>query len=595
MSAQSDIAGPWRRATRAFEFGRHIPVRKLARRVELTVRRHLRDRIAFNASRSLPDIKDIELSEFPPLPLFDPRTDIVREDGDKLSFRFLGHSENIPVDALFQDSRSSEVPDLLWRMNLHYMEYLEEVSKSLFEKLIDQWISASPQTQAGTWRDSWNSYTLSLRTVVWMQQFASRRVGVATDFVQRMQSSLAEQLLFLESNLETDLGGNHLIKNIKALIWGSAFFTGAHANRWRKIALGHLKSELQSQILADGVHYERSPAYHCQVFADLLECRHALGSDPLDGLIDGKLELMAQATADLTHPDCKIALFNDSGLHMAYVPDECLGVYEVLFGERPSARKVFALDAAGYYGLRINDFYFVADCGQLAPDDLPAHGHGDILSFELSAGERRIFVDQGVYEYVAGHKRQQARSAASHNTLSIAGTDQADFFGAFRYGRRPKVTVRHWESGADRFILEGSHNGFSNISGQPVHVRRFEVSPGRVVIHDRVEGGFNGSATIKFLLHPDFSIDINGNTAQLKCDTTRLTLESSAAMRSEQALWWPDMGHEMATNRLVVSLPAGSELETTILLSDIDRENYMPSPVKDIAANTALHQHKTVQ
>ncbi len=33
-----------------------------------------------------------------------------------------------------------------------------------------------------------------------------------------------------------------------------------------------LKAQLRQQFLSDGVHFELSPAYHCQVFADLVEC-----------------------------------------------------------------------------------------------------------------------------------------------------------------------------------------------------------------------------------------------------------------------------------------------------------------------------------
>ena len=122
-------------------------------------------------------------------------------------------------------------------------------------------------------------------------------------------------------------------------------------------------------------------------------------------------------------------------------PSAC-DVYERLFGRRPTARESFAFADAGYFGLRSATSYLVVDCGRIAPDDLPAHGHGDVLSFEWSVGTQRVFVDQGVFEYIPGARRQAARSAASHNTLCLEGADQADFFGAFRCGRRPNVEVR---------------------------------------------------------------------------------------------------------------------------------------------------------
>ena len=42
-----------------------------------------------------------------------------------------------------------------------------------------------------------------------------------------------------------------------------------------------LASELDEQVLADGMHYERSPAYHCQVLADLIDMRPWLEGDLL--------------------------------------------------------------------------------------------------------------------------------------------------------------------------------------------------------------------------------------------------------------------------------------------------------------------------
>ena len=85
---------------------------------------------------------------------------------------------------------------------------------------------------------------------------------------QRLLGSLARQLRFLERNLELDLGGNHLIKNIKALLWAGRFFENGEAARWQAKGETLLRRELEEQILADGMHYERSPAYHGQVFVD---------------------------------------------------------------------------------------------------------------------------------------------------------------------------------------------------------------------------------------------------------------------------------------------------------------------------------------
>ena len=392
--------GPIQRIARAFAFGRHVPLARIARRIELDLKRRM-------ASSG----RKMDLSAAPaqspraPLPLFEPRRGrlALREDG--LRFTFLARSCDVvgPVDW----RAGGEGPaNQLWRMNLHYMEYLEEADDRLFADLISRWIDANPPLSKGYWKDSWNSYALSLRVVVWMQQLSLRSERLNAAARQKTITSLARQIRFLEDNLETDIGGNHLIKNIKALILASAFFLGSEAERWRARGLALLADELPAQILADGMHYERSPSYHCQVFADLLECRLALGEDPFHGALDDALARMAQVTADLAHPDGGVALFNDAGLSMAYLPAECLEAHARIFGTAPTPRRIFALADAGYFGLRNDDSFIIVDCGRIAPDELPAHGHGDVASFELSAAGRRIFVDQGVYEYFAGSRRR---------------------------------------------------------------------------------------------------------------------------------------------------------------------------------------------
>ncbi|MGO9986535.1 MAG: heparinase II/III family protein [Rhodomicrobium sp.] len=545
------LPGAILKARRTIAFARHVPIAKLARRAELTLRRSVGGRLPARAE----PLAAFAVQPEPPLPVFAPRTHLApKHSGGNLQFSFLNRTIEMEKGGVDWSAPGPISSNQLWRMNLHYMEYLEGADAKTWQRLVLEWIASNPKSKPGAWQDSWNSYALSLRTVVWLQELARRAKELPSDAVSAAETSAIEQIRFLERNLETDLGGNHLIKNIKALIWASAYFASEEAGRWRGTALRLLSKELPKQILADGMHDERSASYHAQVFADLLECRHALGTDPLAGALDEALHRMAQVSADLTHPDGGPVLFNDSGLTMAYSPAECLDVYERLYGRRPRTRRSFAFEAAGYYGMRSDELYMVADLGRIAPDDLPAHGHGDVLSFELSAAGRRIVVDQGVFEYVAGEKRQRARAAWSHNTLCFEGADQADFFGAFRCGRRPDVMVLTYEALQDGFILEGTHNGFRNLPGKPRHVRRIEASSNRIVIDDSVEGNAGRAARIGFLLHPSVEASFEGRTATLRHGPAVIRVTSSAAMEIEPAVWWPDMGVELKTSRLVLRL-----------------------------------------
>ena len=88
-------------------------------------------------------------------------------------------------------------------------------------------------------------------------------------------AALAGHAGFLRRHLESDVGGNHLIKNLKALA-GLAVFFGDEPLLRR--SLRRLTAQLAVQVLPDGGHYERAPAYHCQVLADLIDVADLLSA-----------------------------------------------------------------------------------------------------------------------------------------------------------------------------------------------------------------------------------------------------------------------------------------------------------------------------
>ena len=53
---------------------------------------------------------------------------------------------------------------------------------------------------------------------------------------------------------------------------GLKIFEGDEANKWNEFGINLLQRITKEQITPDGVHFELSPSYHAQVFADFLEC-----------------------------------------------------------------------------------------------------------------------------------------------------------------------------------------------------------------------------------------------------------------------------------------------------------------------------------
>jgi len=504
-----------------------------------------------------------------PSPIFPPRS----EQGSPLPAGFVlttpwgSRAYALPLD--WHPPTPSPVEGS-WLNRLHYMEYLEALPTPLVEKVILDWIESNAFDGTSALRIAWHPFATSIRVVVWMQQIASRREQLSPGLLDRAAASLSAQLRFIERRYESDLRGNHLIKNIKALLWGAAFFEGAEGERWRQLGRRLLAAEIVEQILADGAHYERSPTYHCQVMADLLECHALLPVGRERSALAALLARMGTAAALFTHPDGDVAQFNDSPLRNAYTTVQCLDALAGIAPVSIPADGPFALPDAGFFGLRHRDDYLIIDCGPIAPADLIGHGHGDILSFEWSLGGHRIFVDQGAYQYAGGRRRDISRSTLSHNTVSIDDEEQCDFYSAHRCGRRAQAALLEWETRADGFVLVGSHDGFAHLPGAPRHIRRFEAAPGRLVIEDRLLGGTRGHARAAYLCHPDCTVTVNGHEATIVRAGATVNLLAPSPIRLEDAEWYPDLYVAHPTKRICFDLPwLGSGAKTVLVVQNI--------------------------
>jgi len=548
------------RFERTFEMFRHVPPRQLLRRLELIGRRRLAPWLPDGTGTAQPG----PISDRPPLPIFSPRRML---DARSNGWRFQQPWGSLDLARPIDWGLAADNPQKLsWRANLSYMEFLEGVDDQDFVEFVSTWIEGNPSTSADASRYSWRSYNLAIRVVVWMQQLALRRNRLDAAFLDRAMASLARQLRHLERHLETDMGGNHMIRDMKALLWGGAFFAGDEAQRWWRRGLVLLEEELKTQILSDGCHYERSPSYHCQVMGDLLEILSLLKAGSLRNRLGATLERMAMACSVLTHPDGKVALFNDGGLDLAYAPEVLFDALERLGIARPMRQDgPFALAEAGFYGLIKGDEHLVIDCGPIGPDALIGHAHGDILSFEWSVSGRRIVVDQGTYQYRSGPRRRQSRAAVAHNTVVVDGAEPSDFFGEFRCGRRARPEVLDYRPSDNGFVLAGTHDGFRRLPGRPRHVRRIDAVPGRIVIEDRIESAGRHEASAGLLLHPDCRVDVAGREVLVENGPVMMVIESNIDPSIEPAEWFPNLHVRLFTHRLRYRWTAPGETTRFVL------------------------------
>jgi uncharacterized heparinase superfamily protein len=248
--------------------------------------------------------------------------------------------------------------------------------------------------------------------------------------------SVLAQAAFLSRRLETDLGGNHLLENLRALALAGVACDDDTGRRWLKQVSRLLPRECRRQVLAHGEHFERSPMYHWQMIDVLSDIRDVTvrRSLPLSTLCGELVERMERFATKLLHPDGEIPLLGDS-----------------VFGDVPASVQTCSRSgitvnrvAADFSARRIGDYwsfrsgadFLLLDAGPVGADHLPAHAHADLLTLEASVGGRRLFVDSGTFDYEDGAMRQYCRSTAAHNTLEIDGQNQCDVWSRFRMGRR---------------------------------------------------------------------------------------------------------------------------------------------------------------
>ncbi|WP_239346281.1 MULTISPECIES: heparinase II/III family protein [unclassified Frankia] len=398
---------------------------------------------------------------------------------------------------------------LLWRYHLHYWDWAwsltahpdRDQARSVFARLYTSWRTATAAPR-GT---AWAPYVASLRA--WTLCALFEPLARNSAVMPTMRADLGRHEAFLRLHLETDVGGNHLIKNLKALI-GLAVTIGDTAETGRYHPwVDMLRAEVRHQVLTDGGHFERAPAYHCQVLADLDDVVGLLAATAAavpDELTDAVIR-MRQWLRVVVGPDGSVPLLNDG------YPVPAGAVADLLSGgvaptRRTSGRSptgLRLLAETGLAALRAGRWHLLADVGPACPDTLPAHAHADTLAFLLWWDGAPLIVDTATSTYEPGPVRAAERSTAAHATVVIDGIDSTEVWGAFRAGRRARPTIIQMAVDGGEAALTASHDGYRNLPGHPTHQRRFRVSADRVRIDDRVTGAGRHQVEVHFPLAPD--------------------------------------------------------------------------------------------
>jgi uncharacterized heparinase superfamily protein len=395
----------------------------------------------------------------------------------------------------------------LWRFHLHYWDWAwglpadpdRLAARAAFARLWRSWSASAGFGHA----DAWHPYPAALRAWSWCG--LHRELAADGDIEPDFTAALAAHAGFLRHHLEYDVGGNHLIKGLKALAGLAVFFAD---ERLLRLALRRLTEQLARQVLADGGHYERAPAYHCQVLADLIDVAdllRAAGRIPAAELT-GAVDRMRRWLGAVLTPDGRVPLLNDG-----YPVD-----YELIAALRPGPAPdapLLVLPDTGLVRAEADGWHLLADVGMPCPPSLPAHAHADTFGCLLYVDGVPVLIDTGTSTYEPGLVRGYERSTAAHSTVQLDGADSTEVWGVFRAGRRARVSGLSARVDSAGVSFDAAHDGFRRLPGRPCHRRRWSLTEDRLRIDDLVSGQGRHEIVIRWQLAAGSAVRISGGTA----------------------------------------------------------------------------------
>ena len=410
----------------------------------------------------------------------------------------------------------------LWRYNLHYFDYLNQLDieneeVELQNNIISKWIRENPFGK-GT---GWEPYPTSLRIINWIK-WHFKTNGLSDE----ASLSLWNQVQWLASRPEYHLLGNHLFINAKALLFACVNFgLDEHSAFYRK-ALKLLKKELSEQFLEDGSHFELSPMYHSLAMEDLLDLyqlNKSLPSSFPSQEIQEKFSKGMNWLQYMSYSSGELAHFNDCANDIAPTLSELKEL-----GQKVGLNWAFDSDIefnffkdSGFVVLKNETVHLIADIGDIGPDYLPGHAHADSLSFELAIKGKRLIVNSGTGEYGLSHERLRQRSTSAHSTIELDGKSSSEVWSGFRVAQRARITELEIYEDDKNIQFTAVHDGYTRLASKPLHKRQWIVNYSSLEIIDEVSGSGN-TLQLRYFLHPDILVEIHDDSILLKTSSEKL-------------------------------------------------------------------------
>lgn len=464
------------------------------------------------------------------------------------SFSFLNLKQSF-----YQDSVDWSFGEygMLWKYNLNYFDWLHQpgMSKEQGLKTLSQFYS----TPADKNPIILHPYPTSVR-IINTAKFISKW-DIKEDW---LYYEIVSDLKLLSSRLEYHILANHLLENAFALYIG-----GLITNQIEFTLKGKklLIRELKTQILKDGMHFERSPMYHLIILERLLDALNIarMIGDDLELLLRSSAVRMSGLAMNWDDLD-RIPMMQDSAYNIALLVPIILEYSKRLLGEDYPVKSNDLMDS-GYRRLDCGNFSLFANVGSIKPSFQPGHAHADELNFELFYKGAPVIVDPGISTYEKNDSRQNERSTNSHNCITIDGQNSSDVWSGFRVGQRAHVHLL-----CNQGLIKASHYGFKDC----IVSRMWWYShKGDLLILDEVaksNSEINNLSKGRLHFHPDLSLQLE-NDVSIKVGN-ELLIEFSPSFKEVIEIGIEDYNYAQGFNNLrigkLVTYNCNNQIKITI-------------------------------
>lgn len=489
---------------------------------------------------------NVELEEIRRIKLTEPIGDISEELVESLlkGHRFCLNQDSLSIERFERDwSRSffkdvpldSEEPDLraVWEpARLQHLalllHYLKKNPKSAQRKRINifvkenllNWIGANPFLKGPHYI---SVMECALRIPVFLLSI-SILDNLSTVDRRKILQVLFEHAYITHKRLSrySSLGNHTVTEGMGLLVAGTVFQKSGKGKKWLRNGIKILNEQCFQQVLNDGGPVEESLSYHRFVLdlfwfaVDFMENNDLSDSASLKTRLEqGEEFLSAFSDEDNSFPDIGD---NDNGHALApgISPRPRLGSKPTPKGKGLVFRSFPSTGCTVIRG--DNSFRMTFDHGPLGKAPLFNHGHADALSITLSTCGRPFFTDQGTFRY-NGKKKERAyfKSTRAHNTVTIDGRDQARQLSGFVWDGAYEVDLTECGSRDGVFVIQATHNGYSNGADPVHHIRTLGFyDTGIYIVKDTFTGAGKHRFELNFHLHPEVGVSEEGDWTVLQ-------------------------------------------------------------------------------